>query len=173
MPAKAEKVQVVEELKDRLSNTKSAIFVDYRGLTVEEANNLRKQFREAGVVYKVYKNTLIEIAARELGIEGIIPILEGPTAIAFGIDEPVAPAKILSENINNLKKMEFKAGIVDGKVIDAEGVKALAKLPSKEELIAKMLGSMNAPVANFLSVLSGPMRAFVYALDAVKGQKEA
>jgi large subunit ribosomal protein L10 len=116
---------------------------------------------------------LIEIAARELGIEGIIPILEGPTAIAFGIDEPVAPAKILSENINNLKKMEFKAGIVDGKVIDAEGVKALAKLPSKEELIAKMLGSMNAPVANFLSVLSGPMRAFVYALDAVKGQKEA
>ena len=95
MPAKAEKVQVVEELKDRLSNTKSAIFVDYRGLTVEEANNLRKQFREAGVVYKVYKNTLIEIAARELGIEGIIPILEGPTAIAFGIDEPVAPAKIL------------------------------------------------------------------------------
>ena len=173
MPTKAEKVQIIEELKDRLKNSKSAIFVDYRGLTVEEANSLRKQFREAGVVYKVYKNTLIEIAARELGLEGITPWLEGPTAIAFGIEERVAPAKILLQNITNMKKMEFKGGIVDGNIIDVEGVEALAKLPSKEELIAKLLGSMNAPIVNLLGVLSGPMRAFAYALNAIKDQKEA
>ena len=173
MPAKKEKVQIVEELKDRFANSKSAILVDYRGLTAQEANELRKQFREAGVVYKVYKNTLIEIAARELGLEDLIPYLEGPTAIAFGVEEPVAPAKILSDNINKLKKMEFKGGVVDGKIIDVEGVQALAKLPSREELIAKMLGSMNAPIANLVGVLSGPMRAFVYALEGIRGQKEA
>jgi large subunit ribosomal protein L10 len=173
MPVKEQKAQIVQELKDKFSNSSSAILVDYRGLTVEEVTELRKKFREAGVDYKVYKNTLTEIAAKEVGCEGIIPFLEGPTAIAFGVNDPVAPAKILSEAIKEYKKMEFKVGIVGGKVIDVNGIKALAELPSREELIAKMLGSMNAPIANLVGVLSGTIRSLLYALNAVKQQKEA
>mgnify|MGYP000091069296 CR=1 FL=1 len=173
MSAREEKVQIVEELKDKLGNASGAIFVDYRGLTVEEVTNLRKAFREANIEYKVYKNTLIEIAAKEIGLDGIIPFLAGPTAIAFGMKDPVTPAKILTDNIQKLKKMEIKGGVVEGKVIDAKGVDALSKLPTREELIAKMLGSMNAPIANLVGVLSGPMRAFVYALNAIKEKKEA
>jgi len=173
MPVREEKVQMVEEIKQKLANSSSAVFVDYRGLTVEEVTQLRKQFREGGVDYKVYKNTLTEIAAKELGFDGLVPFLKGPTAIAFGVTDPVAPAKILTESIKKLKKMELKCGMVEGKVIDVEGVKALAELPSREELVAKMLGSMNTPIANLVGVLSGTMRALVYAINAVKEKKEA
>lgn len=173
MSAKEEKALIVKELKERFSNSSSAVLVDYRGLTVGEATELRKQFREAGVEYKVYKNTLTEIAVKELGLDEIVPHLAGPTAIAFGVDDPVAPAKILADTIRKLKKMELKVGVVDNKVIDVDGINALATLPSREELIAKMLGSMNAPISNLVGVLSGVMRAFVCALNAVKEQKEA
>lgn len=173
MSIKEQKGQVVQELKDRFSNSSSAILVDYKGLTVQEVTELRSNFREAGVDYKVYKNTLTEIAVKDVGLEELIPFLEGPTAIAFSADDPVAPAKILTDAIKKYKKIEFKAGVVDGKVIDVDGVKALAELPSREELIAKMLGSMNAPITNLVGVLSGPTRALAYALNAIKEQKEA
>lgn len=173
MSAREKKAQIVEELKDRFSNSSSAILVDYRGLTVEEATKLRKKFRESDAVYKVYKNTLTEIAVKELGYEELIPYLEGPTAIAFGVKDPVAPAKVLTEAIKDFKKMELKVGLVDGKIIDVNGIKALAELPSREELIAKMLGSMNAPISNLVGVLSGTIRSLVYALNAIKEQKEA
>ncbi len=173
MSAREEKVRIVEEIKQKLSQSSSAVLVDYRGLTVEEVTQLRKEFRENGVDYKVYKNTLTELAVKELGYEGLIPYLAGPTAIAFGVKDPVAPAKILTENIKKLKKMELKAGLVDGKVIDVEGVKALAELPSREELIAKMLGSMNAPITGLVRVLNGPIRGLVVALNAIREQKEA
>ena len=123
--------------------------------------------------YKVYKNTLTELAAKDLGLDELIPYLKGPTAIAFGIKDPVAPAKILTEHMKKLKKMEFKVGVVDGKVIDVDGVKALADLPSREELIAKMLGSMNAPISGLVHVLGGTIRSLLYALNAVKETKEA
>ncbi len=173
MSIKEKKAQVVQELKDRFSNSSSAILVDYKGLNVQEVTELRNTFRQAGIEYKVYKNTLTEIAAKELGLEGLIPFLEGPTAIAFSEHDPVAPAKILTDAIKKYRKIEFKVGVVDGKVIDVDGVKALADLPSREELIAKMLGSMNAPIANLVGVLSGVPRALVYALNAIKEQKEA
>lgn len=173
MTVKEKKAQIVQELKDKFTNSSSAILVDYKGLNVQEVTELRNNFRQANVEYKVYKNTLTEIAAKEIGLEEIIPYLEGPTAIAFGIDDPVAPAKILTDAIKKYKKMEFKVGVVDGKVIDVDGIKELAELPSREELIAKMLGSMNAPIANLVGVLSGTMRALVYALNAIKEQKEA
>ena len=96
-----------------------------------------------------------------------------PTAIAFSEDDPVAPAKILTEAIRKYRKIEFKTGVVDGKVIDVDGIKALADLPSREELLAKLLGSMNAPIANLVGVLTGPVRALTYALNAIKEQKEA
>lgn len=173
MSARDEKALVIAEIKGKLSDSKSAVLVDYRGLTVDEVTQLRKEFREKGAEYKVYKNTLMEIAAKELGLDGLIPFLKGPTAIAFGVKDPVAPAKVLTESIKKLKKMEIKAGVVEGMVIDVNGVKALAELPSREELIAKMLGSMNAPISGLVTVLGGTIRSLLYTLNAVKEKKEA
>lgn len=173
MSAREKKAQIVAEIKKKLAESSSAILVDYRGLTVEEVTELRREFRNNGVDYKVYKNTLTELAAKDLGLDELIPYLKGPTAIAFGIKDPVAPAKILTEHMKKLKKMEFKVGVVDGKVIDVDGVKALADLPSREELIAKMLGSMNAPISGLVHVLGGTIRSLLYALNAVKETKEA
>lgn len=173
MSIREEKVKVVEELKTKFNDSSSVVLVDYKGLNVQEATELRETFREAGVDYKVYKNTLAEIAVKELGYDDLIEYLVGPTAIAFSEDDPVAPAKILTEAIRKYRKMALKGGIVDGKIIDIEGVRELAELPSREELIAKMLGSMNAPISNFVGVLNGTMRALVYALNGIKEQKEA
>jgi len=173
MSARDQKAQVVAEIKEKLTGYSSAILIDYRGLTVEEVTQLRKEFRNNGVDYKVYKNTLTEIAAKEVGLDDLIPFLKGPTAIAFGVKDPVAPAKVLTESMKKLKKMEFKAGVVEGKVIDVNGIKALAELPSREELIAKMLGSMNAPISGLVTVLGGTIRSLLYALNAVKEKKEA
>lgn len=171
MSAKEEKVQLVQEIKEKLSSSSCVVLIDYKGITVEEANQLRKECREAGIDYKVYKNTLITIAAKELGLDGLEPYLKGPTAIAFGLEDPVAPAKILSSNIDKLKKMEFKAGILEGEIIDKDAIEALAKLPSQEELIGKMLGSLNAPIYGFANVLSGTIRSLLYALNAIGEQK--
>jgi len=163
----------VGEIRERLSRSPSAVLTDYRGLTVGEATRLRSQLREAGVEFKVLKNTLTKRAADEVGITGLETYLEGPTAIAFSSTDPVAPAKILLQFIKTAKKMEIKAGILEGKVIDPDGVKALADLPSREELLAKLAGSMKAPLYGLASVLAGPMRNFVYALDQIRQQKEA
>ena len=173
MNAKEKKAQIVAELKDKFENSSSAVLIDYRGITVAEATAMREECRSAGVVYKIYKNTLTERAVKELGYEDLIPYLKGPTAIAFGVDDPVAPAKLLSDTIKKLKKMEFKVGVVEGKVIDVDGIKELASLPSREELLAKMLGSMNAPITGLAMVLSGTIRSLLYALKAVEEQKSA
>ena len=137
MSAREKKEQIVAEIKQKLADSSSAILIDYRGLTVEEVTQLRSEFRKNDVDYKVYKNTLTELAAKELGMDDLTPFLKGPTAIAFGVKDPVAPAKILTEGMKKLKKMQFKVGVVDGRIIDVNGIKALAELPSREELIAK------------------------------------
>lgn len=164
---------VVSDIKEKFQAAKGVVLIDYRGLTVEEVTGLRKSFRESGVEYVVLKNTLIKRAADDLGIEGLTPFLEGPTAVAFGMQDPVAPAKIIQEFIDKNKKTEIKVGLVDGKVIDAAGVKTLSQLPSKEVLLAKMLGSMNAPITGLVTVLGGTLRQLVTALDAVRKQKES
>lgn len=162
---------VVAEIKGDMDRAQSMILIDYRGLTVGEVTDLRSQFRKAGVQYEVLKNTMLTLAARELGIEGLDEYLKGPTAVAFGFDDPVAPAKIITEYIKKNKKISVKGGMVDKKVIDAAGVTALAELPPREVLIAKMMGSMNAPITNFVGVLSGVIRKFVYTVEAVRKQK--
>lgn len=167
------KAAVVEQIKEKLQQTQSAIIIDYRGLTVEEVTTLRNSMRQAGVEYKVLKNTMVARAAKELGIEGLESILEGPTAVAFGLTDAVAPAKILVEFAKKTKKTQIKGGVLEGKVIGVEQVQYLASLPSKDELIAKMLGSLNAPITNFVGVLAGVPRAFVCALNAIKEKKEA
>ena len=175
MAVTQEKIQTVAEINEKLSTTKGAVLTNYRGLTVAQDTKLRRKLREAGVEYRVFKNTMTRIAAKEAGIEGLDPYLEGPTAIAISYTDPVAPAKIISDFVkeNKLQALEVIAGIVEGQVIDANGVKALSSLPPREVLIAQVLAGFQAPIAGFVNVLSGTMRNLVYALEAVRQQKES
>lgn len=146
---------VVEEIASKMREAKSFVLFDYVGINVEEATQMRKSFRENGVDCKVYKNTLIKLAAKECGYdERVINVLSGSTAIAFGMNDPVAPAKIAAKYVDEFKKMELKAGVVDGEFYDKAMVEKLATIPSKEELIAKMLGSMMAPLSGLARVLN-------------------
>ena len=167
-----EKAGKVAELKDLLTSSKGVVLVDYCGLTVAENTELRSKMREAGVKYMVAKNTFIRIAAQEAGIEGLDAYLEHNTAVAFSAEDPVAPAKILNDFSKDHKALEIKAGILDGKVIGLDEVKAVAELPSREELLAKLVGSMQAPISGLVNVLQGTIRNFVYTLEAVRQKKE-
>ncbi|HBF4059320.1 TPA: 50S ribosomal protein L10 [Clostridioides difficile] len=161
------KSEVVSEIVEKLQKSSAAAVVDYKGLTVEEVTELRKQMREAGVDYKVYKNTLVRRAAKEVGIEQFNDeLLVGTNAIAFGYDDPVAPARILKGFMDSHPKMKLKMGIVEGAFYDESKIVEMANIPSREVLIAKLLGSLKAPVSNF-----------AYLIDAIakkaEGQEEA
>lgn len=168
-----EKVAKIAALKEIFANAKCAVLVDFCGLTVAQDTELRRKMREAGVTYEVNKNTMIRIAAQEAGVEGLEAYLEKNTALASSAEDPVAVAKVICEFAKANKKLIVKAGVLDGKVISADEVKALAALPPKEVLIAKVLGSMNAPITGFVNVLQGTIRNVVYALDAVRKAKES
>jgi large subunit ribosomal protein L10 len=144
----------VAEIKEKLEKAQAVVLAKYQGLTVEEDTLLRKNLREAGVEYKVYKNTLVTLAAKELGIEGIADYLEGPVSIAFGYDDVTAPARILNDFSKDHKALELKAGIVDGELYDSAKIQQLATIPSKEVLIAKLLGSIKSPISSFARVIS-------------------
>lgn len=172
-----EKQAAVASLKEQLSSAKGAVLTGYKGLTVAQDMKLRSKLREAGVTYHVAKNTMLRIAADELGLEGLDPVLNGTTALAVSADDAVAPAKVIAEFIkeNKLEDTEvltIKAGVLDGKVIDVAEVKALAALPSREVLIAKIVGSMQAPISGLVNVLQGTIRNAVYVLEAVRAKKE-
>jgi len=166
-----QKKEVVKELTEKIKAAKSLVLTDYRGLTVEQDTDLRNALRKAGVEYKVVKNTLTRFAAKENGLDGLDSFLNGPTAIAMSDTDPVAPAKILSEYTKKYEKLELKVGVVEGKVIDVNGIKALADLPSREVLIAKVLGGFNAPISGFVNVLNGNLRGLVVALNAIAEKK--
>ncbi len=170
--ARPEKVQAVEEIRDRLDRTQGAVIADYRGLNVAEVTELRRQMREAGVEFKVLKNTLTIRAARESGLDDMVPLLEGPTAIAFGYDDPVTPAKLINDFSKDHRALEMKGGILDGKVLDIDAVKNLAALPGREELLAQVCRGMQGPISGMVNVLQGNIRNLVYALEAVRKQKE-
>jgi large subunit ribosomal protein L10 len=167
-----EKAAKVAELKELLANSQAVVLVNYCGLTVSEDTELRKQMREAGVKYMVAKNTFTRIAAKEAGIEGLDGMLENNTALAFAAEDPVAPAKIAYEFSKKHEKLEIKGGLLNGAVIGTDEIKALADLPSREELLAKLVGSMQAPISGFVNVLHGTLRNFVYVLDAIRDKKE-
>lgn len=152
----------VAEIKEKLEKAQSVILADYQGLTVEEDTQLRKNLRAEGIEYKVYKNTLVTIAAKELGLDGIVEFLEGPVSIAFGYDDATAAARILNDFAKDHKKLELKAGVVEGVVYDKAKIEQLASIPSKEVLIAKLLGSIKSPLSNL-----------AYLLNAIKEKKEA
>ena len=147
------KKAVVAALTERLKNAQAGVIADYRGLTVAQDTELRTKLREAGVEYTIVKNTLTRFAANEVGLEGLDPILHGPTALATNSNDVVAPAKVLVDFAKNNEQLEIKAGFVDGKVISVDEVKVYASIPSKEVLIAKMLGSLQAPIGNLVRTL--------------------
>ena len=157
------KGHVVSEIAEKLQKSSSVVVVDYKGLTVEEVTELRNKFREAGVEYKVYKNTLVRRAAKEVGIEQFNDeLLVGTNAIAFGYEDPVAPARIVSDFIKTHPNMELRMGVVEGEFYDKDKIEALSNIPSREVLIGKLLGSLKAPMSNF-----------AYLLDAmIKKQEE-
>ena len=153
--AKVEAKQaVVNEIKEKINNAASLVLVDARGLTVAEDTVLRKQLREAGVDYKVYKNTMINFAIKETQFEGLAQFLEGPTAIVVSYDEATKGASIIKKVSETAKKLEFKAGVIEGVVYDAAGMKAVADIPSREVLISKLLGSFKSPISSFARVIS-------------------
>lgn len=165
------KKEIVSELSTKFKEAKAMVLADYRGLTVEQDTELRTALRKAGVEYKVVKNTMTKFAADQNGLEGLDPFLNGPTALALSTTDPVAPAKVLSDYAKKYDKLELKVGVVEGKIIDLAGIKALAELPPKEVLIAKVLGGFNAPISGFVNVLNGNIRGLVVALNAIAEQK--
>ena len=158
---------VVEEIKEKLSKAKSVAFVDYRGLTVEEDTAMRKKFRENGAEYKVYKNRLMLLALNELGIKGAEQYLQGTSAVAFGYADEVSPAKIICETAEETKKLTVKFGVLNGNFVESKDIEELAKLPSKEVLVAKLLGTLNGPVSALARVLNAPTQGLAIALNAI------
>ena len=148
------KQPIVKEIAELLDGAQAAVVVDYRGLSAEQDTKLRKELREAGVTYKVYKNTMIRIAAKGTPFESLDSSLEGPTAIAVSKEDATAPARILYNFSKTAPDLELKAGVVDGVTYDQDGIKVIATVPSRDELIGRLLGSIQSPITNFARVLN-------------------
>ena len=148
------KKPIVDEISEKIKDAQSVVLVDYRGLTVEQDTNLRKNLREAGVFYKVYKNTFMNFAFKGTQFEGLTEYLEGPSAIAVSAEDATAPARVLSEFAKTADKLEIKAGVVEGTMYDAKGMAVIASIPSREVLLSRLLGSLQSPVTNFARVLN-------------------
>ena len=157
----AKKAQLVTEVAEQFKNASSVVVVDYLGITVEEATNLRAELRKEGVQFAVVKNSILTRAAKEAGLEGMDDIFKGPSAVAFSNEDVVAPAKILADFAKKVEALEIKAGVVEGKVSSKEEIEALAKLPSREGLLSMLL-----------SVLQAPVRNTALAIKAVADQKD-
>ena len=148
------KQPIVQEISEYIKDAQSVVLVDYRGLTVAEDTQLRKQLREAGVTYKVYKNTMLNFAFKGTDFESLAPALEGPSAVAISNSDATAPARVLAKFAKTAPALEMKAGVVEGTFYDAEGMKSIAAVPSREELLSKFLGSIQSPITNFVRVLN-------------------
>lgn len=151
---KAQKAAIVAEISEQIKDADSIVVVDYRGLTVAEDTKLRKALREEGVVYKVYKNTFIISAIKGTDFEGIAPYLEGPTAIAIGKEDATAPARVIAKFAKDAKALEIKGGVVEGNIYDVKGIEKIATIPSRDQLISKLLGSLQSPITNFARVMN-------------------
>lgn len=169
---KDNKQELVTEMHERLGRAKAVFLADFRGMDVGKATTLRNELRSASVEYKVFKNTLLERASQGTDMECLSPYLTGPTAIAISYDDPVGAAKVLSKFAKDPQgKFVLKVGVLSGKLLDVKQIQALAELPSREVLLAKMLGSMQAPATNFVGVLAALPGSLVRALDAIRAQK--
>ncbi len=167
------KQEYVDKLADTLKESVAGVIVSYKGINVASDTKLRRELRQAGIEYSVVKNTMLYLAAQKAGFEQLDEVLKGSTALALSNDDHVAAAKILSKFASTNKSFEIKAGFIDGKVIDSDGVNQLAKIPPKEVLLAKALGGLNAPISGFVSVLNANLRGLVVALNAIAEKKSA
>jgi len=147
------KQPIVEEISGYIKDAQSVVLVDYRGLTVEQDTRLRKLCRENGVVYKVYKNTMMNFAFKGTDFEALAPYLEGPSAVAISSTDATAPARVMGKFAKEAKALEIKGGVVEGVAYDAAGIASIADIPGREELLSKLLGSMQSPIANFARVM--------------------
>jgi large subunit ribosomal protein L10 len=168
-----QKEGLVDEIKERLAASGGIILADYRGLSVKEMQELRVKVRAAGADLKIYKNRLTQIALRELAMPVLDEYLAGPTALVFMTDDPVAPAKVLQEFAKGHPALEVKGGLVESQVVDAASVIAIALLPSREELIAKVMSLMISPIRGFMGMANAPASAFARVIQAVADQKAA
>lgn len=169
---RTDKEQFIQEMAERLQNTTATFLADYRGIDVEQATQLRRELTAAGVEYRVVKNNLLKLAAKGTPAEGLQEFCTGPTAIALSGDDPVAPAKILSKFAKEIDAFELKAGVLSGKVLSIADITALAELPSREELLATALRTMNGPATKFVGTLAAIPRSLVQVLNAI-GQSKA
>lgn len=161
-----EKKETVEAIKEKFEKAKSVIVTDYRGLSVKDVSDLRQKLRQAGIEYKVYKNTLARLAVADKVFKDVTTYLQGPTAFAFDYENEVQAAKILNDFAKKQNVLEIKGGVIEGKVVGESIVKKYAALPSKEELIAKALGSFAAPVSQIVNVVAAPLQGFINVLRA-------
>ncbi len=173
MATKAFKQDKIEAIKEKVSKAKVAIVTEYRGLSVEEISNLRRQLQKENGDYMVTKNTLAKLAVKGTEFEVLDQVFKGPIAIAFGYEDQAAPAKVLAKFIKEKKKGEIIAAALDGQLFNAEEAKALANIPSREELYAKMLGCINSPATGIAGAVNAVMSSLVRAVDAVAKQKSA
>jgi large subunit ribosomal protein L10 len=167
------KADNVEALKQTISAQKGAVVAEFKGLTVKEVTALRKKLREVDAEFRVVKNTLISLAAKDTEFSKLDEYFKGPTAVAFTYGDPVALAKAMKTFATASPKITLKAGYLDGKALNAKEVEALAEVPSREVLLGRMVGSLASPLTRLVQVLSGPQRKLVYALDSIRSQKTA
>ena len=171
---RSEKEQIIAEVTEKVSRAKSMFFADFTGITVEEVNELRREFRKSNVDYRVVKNTLARKALESVtGYDKVLDTLVGPTAIAFGYDDPVAPAKIIKKFREKNEKLKVKACVLEKQVFDGKQLDVLAKLPSRAELIAGILGSLQAPASGIVGAIGAVMRDLVNVIDAIEKKKAA
>jgi large subunit ribosomal protein L10 len=170
--ATPEKEKLVQDLSEKLSQSEVTIMVDYTGVTVQAVTKLRAEFRKASVEYRIYKNTLARIAAKNSNLEPATKFMDGPTGYVFS-NEPVAPAKLLVDFIKANPTMAVKCAILDGKLVDAAQVKAIASLPPRESLLGQFAGQLNSPATSMANVLAAPIRKLAYALEDLRKKKEA
>lgn len=170
MPQKY-KYEAVDAIKERLSRAKSLVVTDYRGLSVEEMTTLRDKLRAEGVEYKVVKNRLAQIALQQSGMDPLESLLKGTKAIAFGIKDPVSPAKVLTAYAKENEKLKVVGGLMDNVVLDAKAVGQLAQIPSREVLLGRLVGSLSSPVQKLAMSLHQTVAKLAYALDAVSRKK--
>lgn len=167
------KQQIAEDLHDKFAKSAITVLTDYQGLDVAAINDLRRKLRESNIEYQVVKNTLLVRAAQETEVALIKDHFKGPSAVAISYDDPVAPAKVLTQFAKDNGKLEIKVGVLNGKVLDAQAIMALALLPSREVMLAKFLGTLNAVPTSFVRVLAEIPRSLLNVLTAIKDQKEA
>lgn len=169
----AEKIAKVEELSQKLKEASGVYLTDFTGLNVEEMNELRKTLRQASVQYQVVKNTLARLSVQAAGCEELLEYLDGPTAMAFGVDDPAAPARLLKEFQKKNDKLKFKACLLDGVLIGAEGIDEIANLPTKDVLLVQLVTALNHPIQSLVSSLHAVLANFVTVLDEVRKKKES